>query len=475
MIEKYPMIGKLMAIGASTAKTSTVAGAQTLQRTNDPRAAATTAGITALTGAPLQILGATGSAVNTIRKAGGEAAAEEAAAAAARETTAAQNVAAAQRQAEASREAYAETARGAVRPHLEETNVARNVPQQEVMMNQPGGQPAVPAGRMAATATGKPAPAQIDIDSVLRQTHDFTGAADHLTAINDEVYNQFDTATGGRFRQLNGEVAAAQNAMRKGEQGAAQLYKQKLGEMDQLIDSTGRELTPEMKAAGLRQTGGELTKEMKAAAKSGFRQSYMLRDFGNLWDRNLNGVPGASQASQAQRGINGRGLLTDLQRAVKLYGRPQVEASLGPGRLENLEDIAQQNVTEKQRATFNGGVQNVAQELARLEREAAQAGTRQPERLSQWGKRALVMTAGAGVSHAAGGSPYLGAITAEGLYESSRFVLNAIKTNPKIAKNFLFALQSGATAERYGPFIATMIQKAMTDSSLQQQQQEQQR
>jgi hypothetical protein len=420
MIEKYPMIGKLMAIGASTAKTGTVAGAQTLQRTDDPRAAATTAGITALTGAPLQILGATGSAVNTIRKAGGEAAAEEAAAAAARETA-------------ASRETYAETARGAIRPHLEETNAARNVPQQEVMMNQPGGQPAVPTGRMAATATGKPAPAQINIDQVLKQTHDFTGAADRLTAINDEAYNQFDTATGGRFRQINGEVAAAQNAMRKGEQGAAQLYKQKLGEMDQLIDLTGGEMTP----------------EMKAAAKSGFRQSYVLRDFGNLWDRNLNGVPGASQASQAQRGINGKGLLTDLQRAVKLYGRPQVEAALGLGRLDNLEEIAQQNMTAAKRVAFNRGVWEV---MKRLHVGAVLGGA-----------------AGGVVGHwAEGAAVGAGAVgTGE--------VINAIKTNPKIGQNFLFALQSGATAERYGPFIATMIQKAMTDSSLQQQQQERQR
>jgi hypothetical protein len=36
-------------------------------------------------------------------------------------------------------------------------------------------------------------------------------------------------------------------------------------------------------------------------------------------------------------------------------------------------------------------------------------------------------------------------------------VWNALKTNPKIAKNFLFALESGATRARYGPLIANMI------------------
>jgi hypothetical protein len=453
LIEKVPMVGKLLKIGASAAKQGTISGAQTYVKTGGDTGAAATAGAMGAAAVPiLQGAGAVGSAVKTMIKAPGEAAAEEAAAAAGRETTAAENVAAAQRQAQQSREAYAQTARGALQPHLEETNAARNVPQQEVMMNQPGGQPAAPTGRMAATATGKPAPAQIDIDAVLRQTHDFTGAADHLTAINDDAYNQFDTATGGRFRQLNAQIAEAQSGMRKGEQGAATLYKQKLAEMDQLMD----------------QTGGEMTPEMKAAAKSGFRQSYMLRDFGNLWDRNLNGVPGASQASQAQRGINGRGLLTDLQRAVKLYGRPQVETALGPGRLENLEDIAQQNVTDKQRAQFNIGIKNVAQELNRLNKEAAVA---KPVQQSPIGRRDLAMNIGAGVAYATGGPAYPLMVAAATVGD----VFNAIKTNPKIAKNFLFALQSGATAERYGPFIATMIQKAMTESSQKRQQQEQQR
>jgi hypothetical protein len=549
LIEEVPMIGKVLKIGASAAKNGTIAGAQTFVKTGgDVRASLTAAALGAAAVPVLQGAGAVASGVRTMVNAPGEAAAAEAAAAAARETTAAQNVAAAQqetaqqtaaREAQArqnvattrqqaagrltaaeqqaaeaetaarrqeltSRAAYAGHARAAVEPALEQTNaartnLARNVPQQEVMMNQPGGEPAAPTGRMVATATGKPVPAQINTPEILGQISDFTGAADHLTAINDDAYNQFDAATGGRFRQINGEVAAAQNAMRKGEQGAAAIYKQKLGEMDQLMDSTAGEMTP----------------EMKAAAKAGFRQSYMLRDFGNLWDRNLNGVPGASKVSLTQRGINGRGLMTDLQRAVKLYGRPQIEASLGTGRLESLEEIAQQNVTDKGRAVFNNGLQTVtkevqkilnenpedavakeikrlkgnepappfdqakahAAEVQRLEEEAAKGKPPAPaaERLSPWAKRGAAFTVGATLGHMTGFGGFAGGVAGETTYETSRYVLNAIKTNPKIAQNFLFALQSGATAERYGPFIATMIQKAMTDSSLQRQQQERQR
>lgn len=420
LIEKVPMVGKLLKIGESAAKQGTTSAAQTyIQTRGDTGAAGTAGAMSAVAGPVAELVPATGAAVRDIAKGPGEKAAAEAEAIAAQRTAAA-------------REAYAGHAREAIRPQLEETNAARNVPQQEVMMNQPGGQPAAPTGRMVATATGKPAPAQINIDHVLSQTHDFTGAADRLTAINDDAYNQFDTATNGRFRQLNGEVTAAQNAMRKGETGAAQIYKQKLAEMDQLMDSTQGEMTP----------------EMKAAAKSGFRQSYVLRDFGNLWDRNLNGVPGSSQASQAQRGINGKGLLNDLQRAVKLYGRPQVEEALGQGRLDSLEEIANSNMTAAKRVTFNRGIWEV---VKHLHHGAVLGG----------------MTGELAGGHWAGGAA--AGTTAAAAVD----VINALKTNPKIAQNFMFALQSGARAEKYGPFIASMIQQATTDSSRQRQQQEQ--
>lgn len=408
-VEKYPMIAKLLKIGVSAAKQGTIAGTQTLAKTGGDVGAAATAGATAAAAGPvMDIAGAGATALRTaiqgpVEEAAGKGAAE-----------------------------FADAARGAVRPQLEATNEARSVPQQEVMMNQPGGEPPAPTGRMVATATGKPAPKQIDVDQVLSQVHDFTGAADRLTAINDDAYNQFDVATNGRFRTLNAEVAAAQKAARGGERGAAELYQSKLGEMDALMDSTQGEISP----------------EMKAAAKSGFRQSYMLRDFGNLWDRNLNGVPGASQASQTQRGINGRGLMKDLQRAVKMYHRPAVEESLGPGRLENLEAIAEANQTAVQRVSFNRGVHNVVRSM---------------------GSGAIL---GGAAGHFAGSYP-AGAMVgaaATGAPETYNLVMNAIKTNPRIAQNFLFALQSGAKAERYGPFIATMIQKTMTDASNEQQQ-----
>jgi hypothetical protein len=77
---------------------------------------------------------------------------------------------------------------------------------------------------------------------------------------------------------------------------------------------------------------------------------------------------------------------------------------------------------------------------------------------------------GGAVGHYAEGAA-AGTATAGGI-EGYNAVMNALKTNPKVAQNFLFALESGATAKRFGPFIAEMIQKNQTDASRERQAEE---
>jgi hypothetical protein len=274
----------------------------------------------------------------------------------------------------------------------------------------------------------------LDVNKVLDQIHDFTGAADRLAEVNDAGYSALDKITGGKFRALNAEVAAAQKASYKGVEGADALYKNKLAEMDDLIESTKGKVTP----------------ETVQALKSSWRQTYQLRDFGNIWDRNLNGVPGSSNVSAEQRGINGKGLMRGLQQAVRNYGRSSIEESLGPGRLENLENIARMNQTNPQRAAFNKSVWDVVRNLSH--------GT------------LIGGAVGGAVGHYAEGAA-AGTATAGGI-EGYNAVMNALKTNPKVAQNFLFALESGATAKRFGPFIAEMIQKNQTDASRERQAEE---
>lgn len=317
-------------------------------------------------------------------------------------------------------EAYAATARAATKPHLESANAFGERP---VMMNQPGGQPAVPAGTIRLENTPK-----VDVDRALNQIHDFTGAADQLTEAHSAAYDALDAATNGQFRALNADLAQAQKAAWKGGPDEQRAYQEAQRKMDTLLDNTKIPIRPD-----------EL-----AAIKAGFRQSYLLRDFGNLWDRNLNGVPGASQVSQTQRGINGNGLMRSLQQTIRNTrgGRQVVEAALGPGRLENLEDIARLNQTNAQRKAFNVAVQNVARHLP--------PGT----------NHFLAGTMGGAVGHMTGIGGWEGAAAGELGYLGYTRVMNALKTNPAIARNLIFAIRSGARPEFYGPMIANMVRNS---------------
>jgi hypothetical protein len=434
-LQKYPMLAKVLKIGSTAVKQGTIAGGQTYAKTGgDAGAAATAAGGTALASGALSTLGAGGAAIKTARAGTAEA---DTAAAAAREQTATESAAAANRATEEARaadsSAYSDVARGAAKPHMEAINAARG-----------NAQPMLALGAKA-----------VDIDHVLNTTHDFTGAADRLTEVNNEAYDALDKATDNRFRDLNKEVAKAQKAAWKGGNDEKGAYIEKLNEMEDLLNG-------HMGEAGM---------EELPAVKASWKQSYILRDIGNTLDRNLRGLPGASDVSNAQRGINGKGLHNDLLRLVKDYTRPKLEQVLGPGRLDTLEQIAEKNMTDKQRQVFNGGVRTVAQELERMEQTAPNAKP-PAQGMTGLGKRAGAAAIGGLAAHAAGMTPYWGMAAGEAGYEATHAVLNAIKANPKIAQNFMFALESGATAKHFGPFIAEMIQKNQTEASRERQAEE---
>ena len=400
LLAKYPTLAKVAKIGTTAVKQGTIAAGQTFAKTGGDVGAATRAGLeTAVAGPLLE-----GAAVPAGKLAGKLLPKAEEAVPGTAE--------------------YAAQARGAAEPSLRNVNEAV-----EATRGEPG---AALAKRGAITAPGAaaavPKAAPLDVDAVLNQIHDFTGAADRLAEVNDAGYSALDKITGGRFRELNAEVAAAQKGAYAGKEGAEELYKSKLAEMDALIDGTQG-----------------ISRDTVQALKQSWRQSYQLRDFGDIWDRNLNGVPGATQASQVQRGINGKGLMRGLQQAVRNYGRPNIEQALGPGRLENLEEIARLNQTDAKRAVFNRGLHEVATYL--------------PTYLG-WRMGEYAGGIGGGVAGAAAGAMLKPAMVK---------TLAAVRSNPRIGQFFTSAIEMGARPEVYGPMLAEMIQRSETEASLQRQ------
>lgn len=417
LLQKSPLVAKLLRVGVSAAKTGAIGGAQTLAKTGDPDAALDSA---ALAGATDFGLGA----ITDFGRAG---------VAAARAPSATADAAADGAQ------AYSAEARRAVEPHLTAINDAveagrpsaaapQGAPGTDLMprnaIERPGaaGAGAPPQPQIPRTPTGK----LLDVDHILSQVHDFTGAADRLTEVNKAGYEALEQITGAKFRDLNDEVQAAQKAVWRGQPGAEEIYKAKQAEMDKLIDSTK----------------GAINRETVDALKASWRQSYMLRDFGRMWDKSVNGVPGASRVSSEQRGVDGKVLMKQLQNAVNRYGRFQIDRTLGPGRLEVLERIAEKTSTRAGRADFYQGLRSV---LTSMHHGAVIGGV---------GGHFLGSWAGGAAVGAAGGAAF------EGIPK----VLDAIKANPKIAQHFLFALDSGASAEKYAPFVAEMIQRNATES-----------
>jgi hypothetical protein len=386
VLEKNTLLAKVLKLGMAQAKTATIAGGQTYVKTGgNAGAAAEAAGATAVLGA-----GMAGAARIPLTRA-------EAAVPGAAE--------------------YAGEARAAVRPQLERAGEAMERPPAEPaqttalaktnMLARPGG------------ATAKAAP--FNVDAVLNQVHDFTGAADRALAVADPMYAAIDKATGGAYRPLNAEVAAAQKAAWKGAPGAQAEYEKKLAEMNTLIDSTKGTVTP----------------EILQSAKALFRQSYILRDMGNAWDSSLGRVPGNVSAGE-NLGVNGKRLMSGLQRAVKSYTRPALEEALGPGRLENLETIARMNQTVPQQRVFYNGVRAVVRDMFHGAIIGGLAGE------IAGGERIAGATVGA---------------AAMGAKPGAEFVLRAIQSNPRIGQFFTSAIEMGARPAVYAPMISRMIQE----------------
>ena len=268
------------------------------------------------------------------------------------------------------------------------------------------------------------------VDSRLQELHDFTGVANELKAANNARGEALNNATGGRFKTLNAEVGEAQQAAFRGGEAEEKVYQNKMREMQDLLDKT---------------PGG--SKEAETLKKS-WRQSYILSDAGKMLDRSLDGIPGESGISRQQRGINGKKLQTGLQSLVRRYGYDTVDTALGQGRLKGLEAIAEATKTNAGRQEFNTAIGHIAKAI---------------------GGASIGGSVGHAVGHAVGGTAggyiggSIGAAAGARSEEAMRRVIDAVRTNPKIAQNLLFAIDSGASPDRYAPMIAGMISHVESD------------
>ena len=197
------------------------------------------------------------------------------------------------------------------------------------------------------------------------------------------------------------------------------------------------------------------TPEMKGALSKGWRQYYQLGRAQRVLDGSLDGRPGATKVSYEQRGINGKKLLNGLDNWIRdpKIGRAGVAEALGgEERLKALEAIGKATSTNAGRSALNKAMQVAAYNISRVA-----------------GQYAGWKLTGHWLGAVTGGEVASAGVNAS--KEATARVMRAAMSNPQIANHLLFAVDSGARPENYGPLIGSMIQKWESQHSYEEQRQ----
>ena len=186
---------------------------------------------------------------------------------------------------------------------------------------------------------------------------------------------------------------------------------------------------------------------------SGFNDAYRnaqrMRAVATAVDGSFTGNASSSARSWEYRGFDGNRLMSNLSRLQQRMGRGPLERVVGKDNLDTLFRVAELNRTQTARARFGVAVKPIVQSLLSL--------------------HVGPIAAGGFLGHLTGIGYEAGAVAGWGTAAATKKVMDAVLTNPKIAQNLIFAIDSGANPAHYGPMLASMIQQQETENSRQKQ------
>ena len=151
--------------------------------------------------------------------------------------------------------------------------------------------------------------------------------------------------------------------------------------------------------------------------------------------------------------------MSNLTRLQQKFGRAPLERVVGKDSLNTLFQVAELNRTGAARARFGVAVKPIAEWMNTAGRAFSHLAP---------------IAIGGEIGSRTGAGWVAGATVAEAGALATKRVMNAILSNPKVAQNVIFAIESGARPENYAPLIGTMIQRMETARSRQQQEEQQQ-
>ena len=294
-----------------------------------------------------------------------------------------------------------------------ETTIPAQTTERETGLLDAQGKPAkVTTTTPAKTVAAMP---KIDVNETLNRVGDYTRARQELGDSLNTVQDQM----GPEYKTARAQMAEAEKSADSGKPEDQAAYEAAQKKLDDVIQASGA------------------APEMKTALKSGWRNYYLLKPAQQVLDKSLEGLPGATQASYEQRGINGKTLLGGLNQMVRKNGRNATAAAFGgEDRLQALEEIGQKAYTVKGRGLLNKAIDSVAR--------LAGAGL---------GYKTTGHWVGAAVGAELGGS------VLRATQEQTGAVIKSMLSNPRIARAITFAVDSGADPEKYAPGIAAMVTK----------------
>lgn len=438
LAEKHPLI-------ANALRNAAVAGAQTDVKTGgDLGSAATAAAVTgagsaALEGIGTKVGGALAKRATTLENVGGVETPVPAEVRNAKQTP----------QQTAGQEVIRGSAQDTLRGHLEEVNESRAV-------NPRGGMPADP-GEMTEyfrTGTGPNATwaerrvpatphfAPVDVPRAIRQVGSHSDAAQQLLDLASDGYNSMSDAL-----DLNGVSGGKFAAIRQANKNAWRQLTQATSAEERAVAETAVDHSNEEMTQLLKDVRGSVSPKELDGFDDAYRAGQRLQYVGNAIDSSFTGNTGSSaRRSFEYVGFDGGKLMLNLRRLEGKFGRPGLERLLGRGNLDTLYQVAELNRTGAQRSRFGAdGIKPVASWLQ--------------EHPGLIQHHLAPMAVGAGLGHLVGLNGYAGALAGETVAYTARRVMAAVLTNPRIAQNLIFAIQSGAKPENYAPLIGTMIQK----------------
>jgi len=285
---------------------------------------------------------------------------------------------------------------------------------------------------------GKPNFAQINIPETVKRVGSYTDAANQLEKVATDGYEHFNDITGGKFnaiRQANKDAWAAYK-------GASGLDAQEAAQNE--IDRTDQQMQQLMK-----DINGAVSPKELSGFNDAYRNAQRMHAVAAAVDGSFTGNASTSARSWEYRGFDGNRLMSNLSRLQQKMGRGPLERVVGRDNLNTLFQVAELNRTNAARARFGVAIKPVVQSLLSL--------------------HVGPIAAGGFLGHMTGIGYEAGAAAGWATAAATKRVMNAVLTNPQVAKNLIFAIDSGAKAEHYGPMLATMIQQQETEASKQRQ------